>query len=402
MAVAVGPGPMFGKRIELFKLFGFAVRVDLSWFLLLALVVWTLAAAWFPAQYPDLSSSSYLWMGVLGALGLFLSIVVHELAHSLVARRFEMPMHGITLFIFGGVAEMKDEPPSAKAEFLVAVVGPLTSVAISGLMWALAKVPALPVLLAGTFAYLAMINIVLAVFNTIPAFPLDGGRILRSILWSKHGDIGRATRVTARLGMAFGMGLIFLAVFSVFTGNLVGGIWWFLIGMFLRAAAQGSYQQLLLRRALSGESVERFMTRDPITVPASTKIRDLVEDYVYQHHHKMFPVTRNGELVGLITTEDIKRLAREDWDDTTVDEALQRDPADYAISPETDAMDALARMKKNGVTRLLVTDGGELRGVLCLRDLLDFFALKVELEVDGALAPEARPPESEQVPLLQR
>ena len=243
---------MFGKPIKLFHLLGFEVRVDLSWIIIAALVVWSLSIGLFPYHYRGLPTRTYWLMGVAGALGLFFSIVFHEFSHSIIARRYGVPMKGITLFIFGGVAEMGEEPSSAKAEFMMAVVGPLSSVCIGlvffgvsslGLEWGWAK----PV--TGVVGYLAYMNGMLAGFNLLPAFPLDGGRMLRSILWGLKRNLRWATRISSGIGSGFGIFLILLGFFQFFKGNFVGGMWWFLIGMFLRNAARSSYQQLLLRKA---------------------------------------------------------------------------------------------------------------------------------------------------------
>jgi Zn-dependent protease len=281
---------VFGKRINLFKLLGFEVRIDLSWIIIVVLIIWSLSVGLFPYQYKNLSKQTYWLMGALGALGLFLSIIFHEFAHSLVARRFGMPMKGITLFIFGGVAEMGEEPPSAKAEFMMAIVGPLSSIMIGLILYgisALGTQSRWPDPVNGVLRYLAMINGILAGFNLLPAFPLDGGRVLRSILWGVKRNLRWATRISSQIGSAFSFLLIILAVFQLFRGNFIGAMWWFLIGMFLRGAAKMSYQQLLTRNALEGEPVSRFMRSDPITVPPSITVQQLVEDYIYLYVTKL-------------------------------------------------------------------------------------------------------------------
>ncbi|MEJ2226612.1 MAG: site-2 protease family protein [Syntrophobacterales bacterium] len=319
----------------------------------------------------------------MGALGLFASIVAHEFCHSLVARRFGMPMKGITLFIFGGVAEMGDEPPTAKAEFSMAIVGPLSSIAIGVICYVIYRVGESsgwnpPV--NSVIFYLAYINGILAVFNLIPAFPLDGGRVLRSILWGARGNLRWATRISSTIGSAFGIGLIILGVFQFIYGNIIGGVWMFLIGMFLRNAAQMSYQQLLVRKALEGESVRRFMNVNPVTVQDSITVAQLVDDYIYKYHYKMFPVLSGDRLVGCITTREVKEIPRENWTHETIREAASTCSAENTISPDTDAIKALGRMNQSGVSRLLVVEDGRLVGIVTLKDLLDFFSLKVELE----------------------
>lgn len=373
---------MFGRSVTLFKLFGFAVRIDLSWVFIAAMIVWSLSAGLFPGRYPHLSSTVYLAMGIAGALGLFLSIVFHELSHSLVARRFGIEINGITLFIFGGVAEMKNEPPSPRAEFLMAGAGPLSSLVLAGIALALRSAlkdaAGIPVL--GVLYYLAWINAVLAAFNLVPAFPLDGGRVLRAILWGRSGNIRWATRVTSTIGSGFGTVLIILGVVSIIRGNTVGGIWWLLIGLFLRGAAGQAYQQLVLRRALEGEPVQRFMTSDPVTVDPGTYVRDLVEDYVYRTHHKLYPVVDDGQLQGCVTLAQVKQVPREKWDWVRVRDIAVGCSEDNTVGPGTDAMEALTKMRANGVSRLMVVEGQKLVGVLSLKDLMEFLSMKIELD----------------------
>ncbi|MGH7664621.1 MAG: site-2 protease family protein [Gemmatimonadaceae bacterium] len=377
---------MFGRRFDLFTLFGFRIRVDASWLVLAVLVTWTLAVGFFPRAHPGLSPSLYWTMGVAGALGLFMSIIIHECFHALVARRFDMPMRGITLFIFGGVAEMDAEPPSAKAEFLMAGAGPLASILIGAICLAIAALAVgliTPPVLA-VIGYLGTINLVLAVFNLIPGFPLDGGRMLRAALWHHWGSMRRATRVAASIGGGFGFVLIVIAVLRVIEGDLIGGMWWFLIGLFLRGAATASYQQVVVRRALEGEPVRRFMKSDPVTVPRSLTLQSLVDDYVYKHHFKLYPVAEDGRLFGCITTRDLKNVPRESWPYRTVGDVATSCSVANTIGPEVDAMQALTSMRRNGVSRLLVAEGAQLLGILSLRDLLEFLALKVELEDDDS------------------
>lgn len=373
---------MFGKSVRLFSLLGFEVKIDASWLIIAFLVTWSLADGFFPARIQGLSVATYWWMGVAGALGLFLSVVFHELCHSLVARKFGLAMRGITLFIFGGVAEMAEEPPNPRAEFLMAAAGPAASIGLAVASYSifLSTRSGWPVSVTAVFYYLGMINGLLALFNLIPAFPLDGGRILRAGLWSWKQNIRWSTRVASTVGSAFGVFLIVLGIFTAFRGNFLGGMWWFLIGLFLRNAAQASYQQLVIRRALEGEPVRRFMTTDPVTVPASISLRELVEDYIYRHHFKMFPVVRDTRLVGCVTTGQVKDFPREEWDRHSVQEIVSDCCAENSVPPDMDAVQALAKMNQTGITRLMVVEDGRLLGILSLRNLLDFLSMKIDLE----------------------
>ncbi|MGO8865682.1 MAG: site-2 protease family protein [Alphaproteobacteria bacterium] len=372
-----------GHRFTLFSLFGFKVRVDISLLFLALLVTWSLASAVFPRQLPGLDRATYWWMGIAGTIGLFFSLIFHELSHSLVARRYGLPIRGITLFIFGGVAEMSDEPPSAKAEFWMALAGPAASILLALSAWALSGLGAeagLPEPVTAVVGYLALINAVLAVFNLVPAFPLDGGRVLRAALWWRKGDIVAATRTAARAGSTFALVLMGLGVLQVVTGNFVGGIWFFLIGMFLRSAAQGSYMDILTRGMLAGAPVRRFMTRDPVTVPSGITLQALVEDYVYAHHHEQFPVVDGERLIGSVGVRQLKATPRESWPHRTVAETAEPSSDANTVDAETDAAKALSLMTRTGRSRLLVTERGRLVGILALKDLMALLSLKIELE----------------------
>ncbi len=375
---------MFGRRINLFKLLGFQVRIDFSWIIIAVLIAWSLSTGFFPFKFAGLSAGTYWGMGIIGALGLFASIVIHEFSHSLVARKYGIQMKGITLFIFGGMAEMPDEPESPKAEFMMAAVGPLSSLVLAGLFYAMyiaGTASAIPMPVNGVLEYLAIINLILAIFNLIPAFPLDGGRVLRSILWGAKDNLRWATRISSRIGSAFGIFLIILGVFNLFGGNFIGGMWWFLIGMFLYSAASMSYQQLLTRRALEGESVRRFMNTDPVTISPDTTIDDLVENYVYRYHYKMYPVISGADKVeGCVTTRQIKEIPKAQWHEKRVADISSPCDGDNTIQPDTDAIKALSLMNRSGKSRLMVTEGGHLAGVVSLKDLLKFLSLRIELD----------------------
>jgi len=331
-------GPMGSRQFRLFSLFGFEVKLDLSWLLLALLISWSLGAGMFPAEFPGLSSRTYAWMGVIGALGVFFSIVFHEFSHSLVARHYGMQIKGITLFVFGGIAEMEGEPPSPKSEFLMAVAGPLASFLLAFVfsrIEAIALLHEWPTPVVGVSNALAYINTVVAIFNLVPAFPLDGGRMLRAALWHIKKDMHAATRISSKMGSVFGLVLIFLGVFAFIQGNIIGGMWWFLIGIFVRGAAQSSYQRLVLHDTLHEQSVSRFMRRDPETVPPSVTVQDVMK-----------PCS----------------------DDNT-------------ISADMETEKLLTSMMHPGrQSRYMVVDDGQLVGVIALKDVLELIALKMEIE----------------------
>ncbi len=376
---------MFGRRIRLFKLVGFEVAIDTSWFILAILITWSLAKGYFPHYYKGLSENTYWLMGAIGTIGLFFSILFHEFSHSLVARRFGIPIKGITLFIFGGVAHMEEEPPNAKSEFFMAIAGPLSSYflaiifyLLSGLEWE----GSIAQLLEAEFSYLAFINTVLATFNLIPGFPLDGGRVLRSALWYWKKDLRLATKIASQIGSGFGVILILMGILSLLTGNIIGGIWWTLIGLFLKNASEMSYQQLTIRKALEGEQVRRFMKPNPMTVPPSLTLKQLVEDYFYKYHYKMFPVTEESKLLGFITTRHIKHIPPEQWTNTEIADVFERCSEANTIDINEDAINALAKMNRTENSRLMVLDKGNLAGIITLKDLMKFLSVKLDLESD--------------------
>ncbi|MHC4265214.1 MAG: site-2 protease family protein [Planctomycetota bacterium] len=375
---------MFGKRIPLFRLFGFNVQMHSSLLILALFITWSLATSVFPEWFEGFSVITYWLMGLAGAVGLVISIVFHEFCHSIVARQFGLPMRGITLFIFGGVAEMKHEPPSAKAEFMMAIAGPVSSFLLAGFAFVLSKIIEqyqFSISIANVLKYIALLNIVLACFNLLPGFPLDGGRILRSILWGIRKDLEWATKIASWLGSGFGIMLIVFGVTVAFLNDdILGGIWLCLIGTFLRGASKTSYKQLLLRNRLEGRKVRSVFRPEAICAPASITIEQLVHDYFYRYHLKVFPVLSNELLVGYVTTQQIKQIPKEKWTTLTVGEITQ--PLSYknTITPDADALEALSIMTNAGKKQLIVVEDGQVVGMITLDDILKYFSLKIELE----------------------
>ncbi len=394
---------MFGPRFRICTLFGLPIYIDLSWFIILLLITWSLAEGLFVelptileawrATEATLAAAEALaeqaglrWvLGLVGALGLFGSVLLHELGHARAAEMFGVPMRGITLFIFGGVAEMNEEPPSAKAEFWVAVAGPIVTVVLFALgvfAWSLGLAVNLALPATTIIAYLTIVNGVLLAFNMLPAFPLDGGRVLRAAIWAYSGKLTKATRITSQIGGGFGLALIFLGLLRLFAaGDLLGAIWWALVGLFLRAAANMSYQRVLARQALHGETLERFMNRHPVTVTPDLPVDELVHDFIYRYHYKMFPVVNgDGELQGCLTIDQLKDVPRDAWPSTAVGQVMERCGPDNTLRIDQDPLEALTSMHATNKSRMMVLDdGGRLVGVVSLKDLMEFLSLKLEL-----------------------
>ncbi|MGK2858738.1 MAG: M50 family metallopeptidase [Thermoanaerobaculia bacterium] len=376
---------MLGRTVTLFRLFGFAVRADATWLFIVVLIAWSLSVRVFPSMHPGLSPDVYLTMGLAGTIALFLSIVLHEFAHAMAARRFGIKIKGITLFIFGGVAEMHEEPKNPRTELLMAAAGPAASLLIAGIFLALAYGGVWlgwNAQVVAVFQYLCWVNALLVAFNLVPAFPMDGGRILRALLWMWRGDSRAATKTASDAGSIFGMVLIGLGVITLVSGNFIAGLWWFLIGMFIRSVAQSTWQQQLLKQFLEGVPISRFMTADPVTVQRSMAVSELIEEYVYRYHHKMFPVLDGDRLVGCVTTRAIRELPRAEWERQTTGSIAEPCSDENTVAPDADAMKVLGRMSAANRSRLLVVDDGRLLGILTLKDLAGFLSVHMELGDD--------------------
>lgn len=368
---------MFSRGIPLFNLFGFDVRMDPSWLLLALLITWTLGTGFFPLTYPGLTSGSYLAMGALVAVGLFFSIVIHEFAHAWVAQRNGLPMGGITLWLFGGVAEMKHESPNPRTEFLMAAAGPATSILVVILFVGLTVFgtqSGWPRPLLGITSYLATLNGILVIFNLIPAFPLDGGRILRSALWQWKHNLKWATRVTARIGAGFGVILITLGILALISGNFLGGIWQILIGMFLRNAANAAYQQLLRQDASTSDPIAGLISAQPVTVPAGITIQEFMTAYLSRHTMGIYPVVEGKRLVGCIHPDHARKFSTDQWDNHWVQDIMQPCHSQEIIPANMSVSEALERFNQTGASQLLVVESHRLLGTLKLQHLMKALA----------------------------
>lgn len=374
---------MFRKRIKLFRLFGFDVGIHISWLIVAALVLLSLAMGFFPQAYPHLPERTYWLMGVIATILFFASIIFHEFCHSLVARRYGLPMRGITLFLLGGIAEMGEEPKRPKVELLTALAGPAASVALGfGFIGLgdLGESAGWPLSIVGVLIYLGRINWLLAIFNMLPAFPLDGGRVLRAALWSWKKDLRSSTRIASHIGGGFGLLLILLGIFNLFMGSPIGGLWLVLIGLFLRGAAQASYQQVLVREVTEGKKVGDIMDRKPIQVTPSLSLRRFVDDYVLVYHFDRFPVVEDGgELLGCLDLQRVKMVPESRWDEETVSHVAHGCDPLYTIDVDADLVAALDQMSRGSFDRLLAVQDGHLEGVLDRHALERFITVRLNL-----------------------
>jgi Zn-dependent protease/predicted transcriptional regulator len=365
-----------GGAVTLFRVLGIPVRVHPSWLVILGLLTWSLSVGYFPQVLPGLPAGALWLKGLTAALLLFVSVFLHELAHSVVARRYGIPVSSITLHIFGGVSQLEREPDRPGAEFLIAVVGPLTSFAIAAVL-------ALATALAGPgpgaralMQYLIFVNAIVGVFNLVPGFPLDGGRLLRAVLWKLQGNLQSATRMASRAGGLVALGLIGLGVVRVFTGEFLGGIWLVLIGLFLRQAAEGSYQQLVLRDVLGPLAVRDVMSRDVVQIPADLSVDRVVEDFFWRHRVSSFPVVDDGRVVGIVALDQLKQVPPERRAEMAVRQLMLPLTETLVAAPGDPLARAFEKLTLNGLGRLVVLDRGRLVGYLSVKDVMHVLAVK--------------------------
>lgn len=366
---------MFANAIKLFSINGLSIRLDPSWLVIAALITWGLSQQYFPQVLPGADQTTYLAMALVAMLCFFASLLLHELAHSVVARRLGVPIKSITLFLFGGVAELEAEPHSASVEFWVALAGPVVSLCLAFGFWVLAQSSAIvldaePVTLV--MSYLALINLVLALFNLVPAFPLDGGRVLRAYLWHRSGNILSATETAAKSGSVFGYFLMGLGVFALFQGALVTGLWQLMIGGFVLLAARSSYQTQLARIAFDHKSVRDLMKRDLITVGPEVTLSEFVNRFMLQHGVGFVPVLDAGVLLGHMDRAVLSGIDRENWGSTQVGDVFAGLDELSTVTPDLPIQDLIARIGSTGRRKFLVVENHELVGVISLADLTHY------------------------------
>jgi Zn-dependent protease len=360
------------RGFRLGSVLGFEIRIDHSWFLIFFLILWTLSAGVFPASHPGLDSGVYLAMGFIGTLLFFASLLAHELAHSVVARRRGIVVEGITLFVFGGMAHTRTEAETPADEFVIAGVGPLSSLVIAAAFALSASIGAWlgwSPAINGVAAYLAFINVALAVFNLLPGFPLDGGRLFRAAVWRATGDLRKATRWATTGGRWLGYGLMAFGAFAVFFTGVLSGLWLLFIGWFVRTAAEASFAQHVLRESLAGVRAGTLMTPEPVSVPPDCAIQRFVEDYVMHGKHRAWPVTSDGRAVGLITLENVRAVPREQWSIRTVQDVMLPANGVLTVGEGDDMTAVIEKLGKAASGRVLVADDGRLVGIITGTDL---------------------------------
>lgn len=363
--------------------FGFPIRIDYSWFLVFALVVWTFGGE-FSRQLPGHGMPTYYGMSVAAGLLFFLSVLLHELAHSVVARSRGIEVEGITLFIFGGVAQTRMEARRAADEFLLTIAGPLSSLGLAAAFYGLAllgRALGWPETVSTVAAFLALLNLVLAVFNMVPGFPLDGGRIFRSVVWAITGDLERATRWATLGGRIFGYLLIAFGAVQLFYGFLIAGLWSAFIGWFLANAASGSYRQFAVRRLLARVPVSRVMVTDPVAVSPDLPVQELIEEYFLRRPGGAYPVVEDGAVLGIVGVEEVADLKPAERQVKRVFHVM-RSIADVPLARLDETLDeVVSRLSPGERDRALVVENGRLLGILTLDDVGDWLKRARELGV---------------------
>lgn len=369
--------------LRLGRIKGIDILVHWSWFVVFTLLTWWLSEGFFQAVHKDWSKETAWATSVITTLLFFTSVLLHELSHSLMARRLGLPVHSITLFIFGGVSALGAEPSSARQEFRVAIVGPLTSFALaaafgilSGIALLAGKEDTPPAAIA---EYLAFINASVGVFNMLPGFPLDGGRVLRAGLWATSRDMLKATRWAANAGSFISFALIAIGVLSILAGAFVGGVWFIVIGWFLRNASESSYQQLLFRRTLEGTKVRDVINRSFVAAPPDLTLSQLVTEYMFGYSQRCTPIVVADDLLGLMTMGDLKRVPPEEWPTTSAFRAMTPKEKLLTVSPEDDVARALDIMAAHDVHQVPVLEGRTFLGFVTRSDILRLIQIRAEL-----------------------
>lgn len=370
--------------VNLGRLMGIPVRAHYTLWFVIVLIAWSLAVGYMPHHYPGLPSLTYWTIGVASAVLLFVSVLLHELFHSYVAKRQGLPVGRITLFFFGGVAEATEEPKDPDVEWKMAAIGPAFSFAFAlllGGLWYVTQALGLNVEIVATLWYGSLINAVLGGFNSIPAFPLDGGRVFRAAVWKRTGDLLRATRIATRLGTGFAYLMIFGGFISIFFGSLFDGLWIIFLGWFLKTGSETSLRRTVIGESLSAVSASDIMTPQVRTVEPDAVVSDLVTNYFLRYKHGGFPVLDNGEIQGIVTMEDIKKVPKQKWPNTRVRDVMAPRERLVMVRPETPAVDILTKMSRYEIGRVLVVEEARLLGIVTRSDIMRSIKVKTELGV---------------------
>jgi Zn-dependent protease len=367
--------------LKLGQIWGIPIGVHTSWFIIFGLLTWSLSTGYFPNAYPGLTVISHLVLGLITTILFFASVLAHELGHAMFALRNQIPVRGITLFIFGGIAQIAQEPRSPGAEFRIAIAGPLVSFLLSGIFGIAYLLDQQIPLLAAPSEYLMRINFFLAAFNLIPGFPLDGGRVLRALIWWRSGNFHKANRIAAFSGQLVAFGFIGWGIITIIGGNFLNGLWLAFIGWFLQNAAASSYSQTNMREALAGIRVSQIMSTDCPRVTSLTPLSQLVDEQVLRNGQRCFFVADNGKLEGVLTLKDITQIPQQKWRYMTSGQVMIPISRLTAVDSNTELLYALQTMDNADVAQVPVLNNGELVGILSRDHVVHYLRTRAELGV---------------------
>jgi Zn-dependent protease/CBS domain-containing protein len=369
--------------VRVFKIGGIEINFHYSWFVIFALITWSLAVNYLPSQYPEQTTTFYWVVGVTSAASLFLSVLIHEVSHSIVARKGSVGVRRITLHFFGGVAEIEEEARTPEMEFKMAAAGPLSSLTLAVILmaiWRFALTSDLVLGIRATLRYASYINFMLAAFNMIPAFPMDGGRILRAFLWRRSSNLLSSTKTATQVSQAFSFLLIFLGVSDILLGSMFNGLWLLLIGLFIKRSSEANMNATLMSQALEGVKVGDLMTREVHTVEPGITIQRLVDEYFMRYKHGGFPIVSEGRFLGLVTDHDVRKVGRMRWSRVTVEDIMKTSEKLVTIRPDDTASDALFLMSKWEVGRLPVIKNDSLVGIITRSDVTRAIKMKLQFK----------------------
>ncbi len=365
--------------VKIARVRGINIRLDYSWFLVFLFITWSLANNYLPSQYPSKPVNFYWIIGGVSALSLYLSILIHELAHSTIAKRSGLDINNITLHFFGGVAQIDEESTNPKTEAYMAMVGPFTSIVVGGLFLVLYYTLGVPDAVEAVLRYAGYVNIGLALFNMLPAFPMDGGRVLRAILWKRSGNLIRSTRTASTVSNVIGVVFMMIGFYGIFSTGSFDGLWLIFIGLFINSSSKMGLSQTIISEALGEITVREIMTGEVRTVEADASIKRAVDEWFSVHKHQGYPVVEDGRLVGIITIEDVRNVDPDRGDSVRVRDVMKARDELVTISPDERASDALMLMSSRDVGRLPVVEEGKLVGIITRSDIGKTIQLRTEL-----------------------
>ncbi len=368
------------QHIYLGRIFNIPIGLDYSWFLIFILIIWSLAASYFPMEFKGWPIAEYWIVGALTAVLFFVSVLLHELGHSVIAIHYKVPVRSITLFLFGGIAQIASEPPNAAAEFWIAIAGPLVSFALAGIFAGVQILSANVAPLLAMAEYLAYINGALGLFNLIPGFPLDGGRVFRAIVWGITHNYKRATLIAATVGRGIAFLFILFGVWQIFTGSFFNGLWIAFIGWFLESAANSQLSLQHLHTLLEGHTVAQAMSQNYALIPADLSLQQLVDEHILGSGRRFFVVEKLGQPVGLLTISNLNKIPRPEWANTTVDQAMTSVEHFHLLRSDTGLAEALEDMNLDGIGQLPVVVGGQVQGILTQESVTNFLRNLQELK----------------------